>query len=84
MPLEVAGEMGLVVEADGGGDLNDRFALEETLTRRFDSPAEDIGMRGDAEGLAEAANEMCRASSEELAGGGKRHDLELVRVEKFA
>jgi hypothetical protein len=84
MPLEVAGEVGLVAEADPCGDSGDRFALEEPLSRRLDSPTEDVRMRGDPEGLAEAANEMCRAGSEELAGGGKCHHLELVRVEEFA
>ena len=75
--------MSLVAEADRGGDLNDRFSLEETLTRRFDSPTENIRMRGDAEGLPEAANEMCRARSEDVAGRRKCHDLELVAVEEF-
>ena len=41
-------------------------------------------MRGDAERLAEAADEMRRARSEELAGRRKCHDLELVRVEELA
>jgi hypothetical protein len=41
-------------------------------------------VRCDAEGLAEAADEMRRACPEELAGCRECHDLELVRVEELA
>ena len=84
MPLEVTREVGLIAETDAGGDLRDRLAVEETLSRRLDSPPENVGMRCDSERLAEAANEMRRARSEALAGRGKCHDLELVRVEELA
>jgi hypothetical protein len=76
--------MSLVAETDRGGDLNDRLALEESLSRRLDPTTENVGVRCDAEGLAEAADEMRRARPEELAGCRKCHDLELVRVEELA
>ena len=84
MALEVTGEVRLVVEADARGDPCDRLALEQALTRRLDPPPEDVGVRSDAERLAEAADEMRRAGSEELAGRSKRHGLGRVGVEKIA
>jgi len=84
MPLEVTREVSLVAEADARRDLNDRLSLEETLTRRLDSTPEDVCVRCDAEGSAEAADEMRRACPETLAGSGKRHTVERVRLEEVA
>jgi hypothetical protein len=57
------------------GDVRDWLSLEEKLSRRLDPPSEDVRVRGDPERAGEAANEMCGAGSEDLAGGGKRHSL---------
>ena len=84
MALEVTGEVGLVAEADARGDPGDRLSLEQALSRRLDPPTEDVRVRRDAERLAEAADEMRRAGSEELAGRGERHRLERVGFEEVA
>lgn len=84
MAFEVPGEVRLVAEADAHGDLGDWFSLEETLSRRLDPSTEDVRVRRDAERVAEAANEMRRAGSEELAGRSERHRLERVGVEQVA
>ena len=41
-------------------------------------------MRGDPERAGEAANEMCGAGSEDLAGRGKRHSLGRLCFEQVA
>ena len=81
MALEVTREVRLVAEADVRGDLSDRFPIEEALSRRLDPPAQDVFVRCDSECIAEAANEMCGARSDELAGRSERHRLEGMLFE---
>jgi hypothetical protein len=84
MALEMPGEVRLVAETDPCGDVGDWLSLEEKLPRRLDPPTEDVRVRGDPERAGEAANEMCGAGSEDLAGRGKRHSLGLVCFEQVA
>jgi hypothetical protein len=81
MALEMTCEVGLVAEADARRNLGDRLSVEQPLPRRVDAAAEDIRVRCDSEGAAEAADEMRRAGSEELPGRGERHGVEYVGFE---
>ena len=81
MALEVTREVGLVAEADVRGDLGDRLPVEEALSRRLDPSAQDVLVRCDSECVAEAANEMRGAGSDELAGRSERHRLEGMLFE---
>jgi len=81
MALEVSREMGLVAEADARGDPGDRLPVEQLLACRVDPAPEDVGVRCDSEGTAEAADEMCGACTEELAGGSERYSVERVGLE---
>jgi hypothetical protein len=81
MALEMTCEVGLVVKAGARRDLGDRLPVEQPLPRRVDAAAEEVRVRRDSEGAAEAADEMRRAGSEELPGRGERHGVECVGFE---
>jgi hypothetical protein len=60
MALELAGELGLVVEADACRDQRDRFPLQEALASGVDAPSHDVLVRGDPKRLREASDEVGR------------------------
>ena len=82
MAPEVAREVGLVAEADGRSDLDDRLSLEETPARGLDSTPEDVRVRCDTERPAEAADEVRRVGPESDPCVRKRHSVERMRVEE--
>jgi hypothetical protein len=58
--LEQAGEVGLVVEADAGGDQGDRLPAEEALAGGVDAPGGHVLVGRDPEGAGEAPHEVGR------------------------
>ena len=58
VPFEVAGEVCLVVEADGGGHVGGRGTPEHEAAGSVDAAADHIGVRAQAELAGEAADQM--------------------------
>src|SRR5215207_4910489 len=78
---EVPGQMCLVVEPDGGGDIGGRHAVEQQAARAIDSTAGDVTMWRQAVLAAERTDELSRMRSEH---GGERLEgrtvLEVVEL----
>ena len=74
MPFEVAGEVRLVVEADGGGHVGGRGALEQEAAGSVDAAADHVGVRAQAELAGEAAYQV-RDAAVEGGGGPGQADL---------
>ena len=75
------GQVGLVEEADLGRDVGQGLAGEDPVAGSFQPAADDVGVRGDAEGGREASGEVGRAHAEDLRRGGDRDGLEEVVVQ---
>ena len=75
MPLEMAGEMSLVVKADGGGHIGGRSALEQKRPGHVDAAAGQVAVRAEAELAGEAADEVGNAAVER---GGRLCEAHLV------
>ena len=58
MPLEVPGEVGVVIETEAEGHFGGRGALEQQLTAPIDPPAYHIGVGAQAELALDAAHEV--------------------------
>ena len=58
VPLEVAGEVRLIVEADGGGDVGERCAAEDEAAGGVDAAADHVRVRAQAELPGEAPHQM--------------------------
>ena len=56
-PLEAAGQVGLVEEADLGGDVRQGLAVEDPGAGRIETPAGDVDVRTDPERRPEGAGE---------------------------
>jgi hypothetical protein len=67
--LEVAGEVRLVVEADGGGHVGGCGAFEYEAAGCVDAAADQVGVRAQAELAGEAADQMRDAA---VKRGGRR------------
>jgi hypothetical protein len=57
---EVPSEVGLVVEADFGGDPRHRLAFQEVPARRLDPMPDQVSVRGDPEPAGERLDEVRR------------------------
>jgi hypothetical protein len=60
MPLELAGEMGLIEEADTRRHQRDRFPVQEAPAGGVDAAGHDVLVRSDPKGLREASDEVGR------------------------
>ncbi len=58
--FELAGEVGLIVEADAGGDHCDRLSAEQALAGGVDAPGHDVLVRRDPERAHEASDQVRR------------------------
>ena len=58
MTPEVSGEVRLVVEADAGRDVRHGLPVEQSPSRRVDPAREQVPVRGDAERVREAPDQM--------------------------
>jgi mannose-6-phosphate isomerase-like protein (cupin superfamily) len=67
VPFEVAGEVGLVVEADGGGRVSGRGALEQEAAGGVDAASGYVGVGAQAELAGEAAHQVRDGA---VQGGG--------------
>lgn len=68
MLFEVAGEVCLVVEADGGGRVGGRGALEQEAAGGVDAPAGYVGVGAEAVLAGEAAYQVRDGA---VQGGGR-------------
>ena len=68
MAFEMSCEVGLIVKADNCGDFRRSKSLQEELTRRFDTFADQIRMGGDAISGCKAADEMSLRSPQPGCG----------------
>ena len=75
VPFEVAGEVRLIVEADGGGDVGGRGAPEHEAAGSVDAAADHVGMRAQAELAGEAPHQMRDAA---VQGGGRPGQADLA------
>jgi hypothetical protein len=75
VPLEVTGEVRLVVEADGGGDLGWRCAPEHEAAGGVDAAADHVGVRAQAELAGEAPDQVGDAA---LERGGRPGQADLA------
>lgn len=60
--------MGLVVQANGCGDLGGSAAVEEKATCVFDGLAGEVGVWGQAVCLLEAADQVCGVGMQDGCG----------------
>lgn len=72
------------MEAHGRCDVGGPVAPEEPGAGRLDAPADDVGVRADAELAAEAANEVRHRSVETGGGFGQGERLCEVFIEQLA
>ena len=77
-------QVGLVVEADGGGDVRDRLAVEQSPAGRFHPPADEVAVRRQAELPAEAAHEVGRVGVQQRARLAQRDPRGQPAVEQVA
>ena len=61
-PPEPVGQVGLVEEADLGGDVRQWLAVEDAIAGGLEATADDVGVRRDPERRLEAPGEMGRVA----------------------
>jgi hypothetical protein len=81
--LEVAGQGALVVEAGGDGDLGERQALRQVPAGAVDAQLGDIGVRGQAGGALEQADQLVLGQPDRSTQLRQRDRLAQARLDEL-